>query len=74
MEAKDSASRSYAWKNILQGRDVIKRGLKFRVSNVKNIWLHHWLPIKHPTLVVSPIIESMEDATVDCLIDENSRQ
>ena len=48
-------------------------GSRFRVGNGKNIkiWQHHWLPIKHPPLVTSPIIESMVDATVDCLIDEN---
>ena len=49
-------------------------GSRFRVGNGKNIkiWQHHWLPIKHPPLVTSPIIESMEDATVDCLIDEST--
>ena len=49
-------------------------GARFRVGNGKNIkiWQHHWLPIKHPPLVSSPIIESMEDATVDCLIDNNT--
>ena len=51
-------------------------GSRFRVGNGKNIkiWQHHWLPIKHPPLVTSPIIESMEDATVDCLIDEDTRK
>ena len=46
---------------------------RFRVGNGKSIkiWQHHWLPIKHPPLVTSPIIESMENATMDCLIDEN---
>ena len=74
MEAKDSASGSYAWKIILKGREVIEMGSRFRVGNGKNIkiWQHHWLPIKHPPLVTSPIIESMEDVTVDCLIDENT--
>ena len=76
METKESASASYAWKSILKGREVIKMGSRFRVGNGKNIkiWQHHWLPIKHPPLVTSPIIESMEDATVDCLIDEDTRK
>ena len=74
MEAKDSASGSYAWKIILKGREVIEMGSRFRVGNGKNIkiWQYHWLPIKHPPLVTSPIIESLEDVTVDCLIDENT--
>ena len=74
MEAKELATSSYAWKSILKGREVIQMGARFRVGNGKNIkiWQHHWLPIKHPPLVSSPIIESMEDATVDCLIDNNT--
>ena len=49
-------------------------GARFKVGNGKNIkiWQHHWLPIKHPPLVSSPIIESMKDAMVDCLIDNNT--
>ena len=74
MEAKELATSSYAWKSILKGREVIQMGARFRVGKGKNIkiWQHHWLPIKHPPLVSSPIIESMEDATVDCLIDNNT--
>ena len=49
-------------------------GARFRVGNGRSIkiWQHHWLPIKHPPLISSPIIESMENATVDCLIDSNT--
>ena len=74
MEAKESATGSYAWKSILKGREVIQMGSRFRVGNGKSnkIWQHHWLPIKHPPLVTSPIIEFMENATIDCLIDENT--
>ena len=73
MEAKESAIGSYAWKSILKGREVIQMGARFRVDNGKNIkiWQHHWLLIKHPPLSSFPIIESMEDATVNCLIDNN---
>ena len=76
MEAKESTTGSYAWRSILKGREVIKMGSRFRVGNGKNIkiWQHHWLPIKHPPFVTSPIIESMVDATVDCLIDQNTRK
>ena len=74
MEAKESATGSYAWKSILKGREVIQMGARFRVGNGKSIkiWQHHWLPIKHPPLISSPIIESMEDATVNCSIDNNT--
>lgn len=76
MEAKDSKVGSYAWQSILQGRDVIQRGSRWRVGDGREIkiWQHHWLPIKHPTVVASPIIETMEDATVNMLIDPLTRQ
>jgi len=32
MEAKDSATSSYAWKSILKGREVIQMGARFRVG------------------------------------------
>ena len=74
MKAKELEFGSYVWKSILKGREVIQIGARFQVGNGKSIkiWQHHWLPIKHPPLVTSPIIESIENATVDCLIDENT--
>ena len=76
MEAKDSASGSYAWKSILKGREVIYRGTCFCVGNGRNIkiWQHHWLRIKHPTKIASPIIDFLEGATVDCQIYVDLRQ
>ena len=49
-------------------------GARFRVGNGKSIkiWQHHWLPIKHPPLVSSPVIKSMVNAMLDCLIDTNT--
>lgn len=38
------------------------------------IWQHHWLPIKHPTLVSSPVVNSLEEATIDSLINASTRQ
>ena len=37
-------------------------------------WQSHWLPRKHPLLVSSPMIASLEEATIDMLIDFDSRQ
>ena len=37
IEAKESSSGSYAWKSILQGRDVILDGACCRVGNGKSI-------------------------------------
>ena len=38
------------------------------------IWQHHWLPIKHLTLVSSPLVNSLEEATIDSLIIASTRQ
>ena len=37
LEAKDSAIGSYAWKSILSARDVIKKGLVWRVGNGQSV-------------------------------------
>ncbi|KAL0010115.1 hypothetical protein SO802_005223 [Lithocarpus litseifolius] len=72
MEAKESSTGSYAWRSILHGRDVLLRGCRWRVGNGRSvhIWQSSWLPRKHPTKVISPIIDSMADARVEILIDE----
>ena len=73
MEVKDSSSGSYAWWNILKGRDVIQKGAHWRIENGKNlkIWQHQWLNRKHPPLVCSPMIAPLEEATIDLLIDDS---
>ena len=37
-------------------------------------WQSHWLPWKHPSLVSSPMIASLEEANIDMLIDVDTRQ
>ena len=65
MEARDSRSGSYALRSILQGRDVLLKGARWCIGNGKSvkIWQHHWLPRKHPPLLSSPSIPSLEEAT-----------
>ena len=73
--AKESIAGSYAWKSIIKGRDVILNGAFWRVGDGRSIkiWQHWWLPIKHHPKITSPILESMEEATVDCLINPDTR-
>ena len=75
IDAKESSSGSFAWKSILRDCDVVLEGACWRVGNGKSIkiWQHYWLPRKYPTKVASLMVESMEEATVDCLIDEGTR-
>ena len=76
IEAKESASGSYAWKSTLYSRDVIQRGSCWRVGDGRSIkiWQHHWLPIKLQTKIASPVVETMGEATVYYLVDVELRQ
>ena len=75
LDAQDSALGSYTWRSILRGRDVILEGACWRVGNGRSIkiWQHHWLPIKHPTRITCIMLESMEEAIVECLINVDTR-
>ena len=67
---------SYAWRSILVGRDVIRRGARWRVGDGKKIriWQDNWLPRKHPPHALSCPLADFESATVDILIDPRSKQ
>ena len=75
MESKESRSGSYAWKNNLQVRDVIKRGAKWRIGNGAStkIWSDNWLPSITSPRIQSPMVVELEEATVSYLIDSSSR-
>ena len=75
LKAKDSVSGSYAWKSTLRGRDIILDGACWWVGDGRaiKIWQQWWLPIKHPSKIISPILKSKEEATVDCFINPETR-
>ena len=75
MEAPDNSSGSYAWHSILKGREVLWRGARWRVGNGESIkiWDYPWLSsLEHPR-ILSPIINGLQEAMVDCLINPTSR-
>ena len=76
MEASVSRMGSYAWKSILVGREVIKRGSRWRIGNGKkvNIWQHRWLPRKHPPYLPTCPIKDFEHNMMSSLINPNIRQ
>ena len=47
---------SFAWRSILQSRDVINKGAVWRVGNGESIkiWKHNWFPDHSNSKVVSP--------------------
>ena len=76
MEATNPSSASYAWRSILKGREVIKRGAIWRIEDGRptTIWGDRWLPVKHSPKVVSPKVDSLSEARVCTLIDSNQRR
>ncbi|KAK9993079.1 hypothetical protein SO802_022782 [Lithocarpus litseifolius] len=62
MEAKIPANASYAWKSLMKGRDVIKRGARWRIGLGRSIhiWGDNWLPLKATPKVVSPKVEGSD--------------
>ncbi|KAK9999971.1 hypothetical protein SO802_019574 [Lithocarpus litseifolius] len=64
MEAKNLVNASYAWKSILMGRDVIKRGATWRIGSglSVNVWGENWLPTKHNPRIITPVVVGWEGA------------
>ena len=59
LEASIHPQCSFAWRSILQVRDVINKGVVWRVWNGESIkiWEHKWLPEPSNSKVVSPRID-----------------
>ena len=75
MEALSNSSGSYAWRSILKGREVLWRGARWRVGNGESIkiWDYPWLPsLEHP-IILYPVIDGLQEATMDCPINPTSR-
>ena len=55
-DAELSLRCSFAWKSIMQTRDGVLKGARWRVGNGVNIqiWQHRWLPIEGGGKVLSP--------------------
>ncbi|KAL0008579.1 hypothetical protein SO802_010081 [Lithocarpus litseifolius] len=66
---------SFAWKSILKGRDVISKGVQWRVGNGAMIRIYHdsWLPDPYNKRVVSPRDFLGNKALVFVLIDKEHR-
>ena len=55
-DAKESLRCSFAWRSILQAREGVLRGARWRVGNGKDIsiWQHRWLLFAGSGCVISP--------------------
>ena len=75
MEAKNPNPASYAWKSIIKGREVIRRGGVWRVGDGQSIriWRDNQLPVKQKPIMISPSLHMDPDATISNFIDQESR-
>ena len=75
MQAKAPSNASYAWRSIIRGREVIRKGAQWRIGDGHSvrIWGDRWiLEINNPK-IISPILYGQEDARVSCLIDQHQK-
>ena len=62
---------SYAWKSIIKGREVIKRGASWRIGigAAVDIWGSKWLPTRNNPRIISPVMSGLPSQKVSFLID-----
>ncbi|XP_062028618.1 uncharacterized mitochondrial protein AtMg00310-like [Rosa rugosa] len=66
MEAKGRGkSSSYAWKSIMHGRELLRKGIRLQIGNGSQayVWTDPWLPIAHSFRPISVPMEGLEDLT-----------
>ena len=75
LEASNSANGSYAWKSILSARNVVRKGVVWRIGDGRTVCIKEdkWLPDQVYNSVTLPLPSIPPDAKVSLLIDEASR-
>lgn len=76
MDAANPSFASYAWRSIIWGREVIKKGAIWRIGDGKfvDIWVDRWLPRKYSPRVLSSWPDELTDSKVCPLIDGDQKQ
>ena len=71
LDAKESNSGSYAWKSILCARDVLRKGMVWRIGDGQSVRIKEdkWLPVKPSRLILSPLPLVVAEARVSSLIN-----
>uniref|UniRef100_A0A7N2LLF5 non-specific serine/threonine protein kinase n=1 Tax=Quercus lobata TaxID=97700 RepID=A0A7N2LLF5_QUELO len=64
MQAKVPSTASYTWKSIIHGREVIRKGVQWRIGDGHSvrIWGDRWIPKKNNPRIISPILHGQADA------------
>ncbi|XP_024014707.1 uncharacterized protein LOC112088547 [Eutrema salsugineum] len=71
--AEECRRSSYIWKSILQGRDLLRKGMRFIIGDgtAVSFWYDPWLPLDPPR-PPRPIEEIVNQCLVKDLFDEQS--
>lgn len=75
MEASDSIKGSYAWRSILHGREILRKGAQWRVGNGKDIsiWGKAGLPSVSIPRVNNPMGIDFPEIKISLLINSHTR-
>ncbi|GAA0171455.1 hypothetical protein LIER_25480 [Lithospermum erythrorhizon] len=66
---------SYTWRSILSVRDLICKGIEWKLASRSNIRVcgHKWITHTHSKTLITPVQEDFHDITVVDLIDSEIR-
>ena len=69
LEVKDSIAGSYAWKSILSARDVIRKGMVWRIGDGQSVRVkkNKWLPKGDSSSIISPLTTILPETRVPSL-------
>ena len=73
LEAKDFTIGSYAWKSIISARDVICKGMVWRIGNEQSVRIREdkWLPVQTNRSTLSPLHDVQPETKVSTLINQD---
>ena len=76
LEANDSIASSYAWKSIIGARDVIRKGMVWRIGDGNSVRVKEdkWLPQKGSRSIISPLPTILPETRVSSLIEADRRE
>jgi len=64
MDASVCSQGSYAWKSLLKGKEVLRKGLRWRIGtgDAINLWSDPWLPSTIQPQIQSLVVQDFANA------------
>ena len=71
MDASVCSQGSYAWKSLLKGKEVLRKGLRWRIGtgDAINLWSDPWLPSTIQPQIQSLVVQDFANAKVCSIIN-----